>query len=716
VPAALVVLIALAGLESALLHGAGQLGVRKVAPATDLERPPVVRMRLDADEDIVERHARLALESRAKSEFLANIGHEIRTPMNAIVGTLGLLLQTDLSQRQRDLGRTIQCGTESLLRILDDLLDITQLETGKLEFEHQPFDFYSCVESVVDVLYHEARRKGLALTYFISPSVPVKLKGDGRRLRQILACLLGNGVKYTEQGSVSLRIVETDRTGRDIGLSFSLRDTGPGIPSECIEELLTPFTSEGKPRTANSSCTGLGLAISKNLIEVMGGELEIESAPDHGTHVGFSVRLSLDESRSSEAEDEGALSDIRVLVADDDRESRAVLVEHLANWGIEYQEAGDAAAAQALLRGAALDGRAFDLAILGEALPGGGDALGLAEDLQHDGLTRGTRLILLSTLGRALDTAALVRCGFEAWLTKPLCPRKLRSALCHAFHDTPRGAPEQGPASALPERAESRALHPYRVLLVEDNFVNQKVATMLLSRFGCRTRIANNGKEALQAIDDEAFDLVLMDCQMPVMDGYQAAREIRARSDAASDLPIIAMTAHAMSGDRRLCLDAGMDDYMAKPVQVGDLARMLEKWGKGTSHREPQERRECHDMNDQPDTDVLDPDVIESLRELGDDDGMELLAELVDLFLLDAPERMAELFKAFEENDTEQLERTAHALKSSSANLGALGLSGIFGDLEQAGREQDLSRAGALLEQSRAEYHRVEAALKQEVE
>ena len=695
------------GILLPLPHAGGHLGVLWLGTreTNTLEGPELDLLRLCAGmiaiaiaDDQARRETERAREAalaavQAKARFLANMSHEIRTPMNGVLGMLEMLAHTALTQQQRDYVDTAHGSADSLLTIINDILDYSKIEAGKLDLEHIPFDARLAVEDITTLFTARAQSQGIELACFVPVDVNTRVVGDPTRLRQVLGNILGNAVKFTRRGEVVLEVSREPGAAGQSLLRFTVEDTGIGMTPAQVQGLFQPFVQADGSTTRRFGGTGLGLAISKQLVELMGGEIGVESTPGVGSRFWFTLPFETQGEEPADAES-GGLDGQRVLAVDDHTTNLTILGHYLESWGVDYVTTPDPAEALELLHAGAREGRPFDMALLDMQMPYM-DGLDLGRHIKSAPDIAATRLLMLSSLGQGQDE--LKEAGFLYSLTKPIRQSTLYDTLVCMRQAGPGRAAEP-PAVARPVPRERLT---GRVLLAEDNTINQRVALGMLSRLGLEVSVVDDGAAAVARATEAPFDVILMDCEMPVMDGFEATRILRQHPALADRRPpVIALTANAMAGDRERCIAAGMDDYIPKPIRMEGLRETLARWllplpssaGEG---------------GPPPEIPPVEPGVLEILRGLVG----EGFVRMLDRFEDRSSELVEELDYALQHADAASVAARAQELQATAAQLGAGPLRDLCVELADLAREGDLARGPGILTTLRREHVRTLAAV-----
>ena len=624
---------------------------------------------------------------KLKADFFAKMSHEIRTPLNAIIGTAELQMLSEMTPEQRRRMGVIESSAELLLAIVDDILDFSKLSAGKLRLEKLDFKFPSLIERVIDTFGAVVRSKQLELTYYLDPDISTELRGDSNRLRQILNNLLSNAIKFTSTGEVLLRITRIKETAEDVMVCFEVEDTGIGIAPDIQSHLFQPFFQAEQSTSRRFGGTGLGLAISAQLVEQMGGTIELDSELGKGSNFHFTLRFEKGEqvAQPSGTDTVGVdFAGIHALVVGDNKISRGVISKYLTSWGIENLSIASEESALSELRSAPEQNLNYAVVLLDKGPANKG--LNLARLIKSDSLLEHTKVIIMSRTetSNSNDIA-------DFWLTKPVRPSLLLNSLHKLFSNDDRGNGD------LVRPVEVRnAQHAWRkdvrVLVVEDNLTNQTLIKEQLSVLGYTVQIAEDAPLALEILGQERYDVVLMDCELPGLDGYQATAEIRRREGDGRHVKIIALTAHVGDNQTKRCLDAGMNGYLSKPIKLQRLAESLD----ACSHNEAIAARDALPTRSEKIADELDPAALAAIEELSKATGRNIFRDLVNTFLSDLPPQVKLLTAALESSDMSQVVSVAHPLKSASAIVGAKRFSDICAAVERYARDGKVDQASLL--------------------
>ncbi len=652
----------------------------------------------------------------AKSEFLANMSHEIRTPMNGVLGMAEILLSTQLTEKQKRCAEIVHNSGKGLLSIINDILDFSKIEAGHFELETLDFNLHTLIEDNVELFAERAHSKSLELSYRIDSAVPVYVQGDPTRLRQVLSNLVGNAIKFTKVGEIIVDVMLANNAGSTgsaeirtpDSIRFLVRDTGIGIRADIMPRLFQVFSQADSSTTRKFGGTGLGLAISKQLVELMGGEIGVESKVDQGSTFWFTVPLTRSEISTQHLNKElDGLTGLKLLIVEDNETNGDILYNHACSWGMHADIVRDGVQALAFMKDAISKQAPYNLALIDMKMANM-NGLELGERIKEDAALAPTPMVMLTSTLYKGEAVEAKKTGFAAYLTKPIRKIDLHLALVRALVGESNELEAHAEDSVAP--GNSQTSFDAKILLVDDNIVNQEVVLLMLESFGCKVDIANNGQEAVDKTENEKYDLVLMDCMMPIKDGYAATAEIREKQNAGllPHFPIVALTANAIEGDREKCINAGMDDYLPKPFKTQDLQHILKSWLLLKDKRQTEITPSENETSAPP---VFTPEALSGLQALYPGNGKAIMQRLVELYLNNADKLVTNLEQAWEQGNIDSIRVAAHTLKSSSLQIGATRLAEMCRTVETEARQQAFDKSNHTMTEIRHQFGKTSTAL-----
>jgi len=684
---------------------------------TEAELGREVQERKKAEAELQAAKDAAEAASRSKSDFLATMSHEIRTPMNGVIGMTELMLSTSLTARQRKFAEAIQRSGRDVLKVIGDILDYSRVEVGQLVIEPIALDLQVACEDIIELLSPRAEEKGLSLILRYPPSAPRRLVGDAGRIRQVLTNLVGNAIKFTHEGYVLINVECTGLTSTTASMRFVVEDTGIGTPEDKLNEIFGRFAQASPEVAREYGGTGLGLAISKHLVELMGGTIGVQSREGVGSRFYFTLFLELDKGIPAASEPRADLAGIRVLIVDPSAVNRRVFYEQVTAWSMEAKTVASSTDAIKAMRSAVEEGKPFHVALIDDQMPSvGGESLG--RTIKSDPILSDTLLILVTAFGQRGDAQRMQELGYAAYLTRPIRQSELMDAIAMLWSARLRGEDiglitrhtiAENRGALAQAREKLTPVINARVLVAEDNFVNQQVAREILQSFGCLVTVACDGEQAMILQRSEKYDIIFMDCQMPKMDGFESTAEIRKVEGEERHTPIIAMTAHAMKGDRERCLAAGMDDYISKPVDPQNVLKVLHRW--------LPERGAQPEGDTGPGKDATAPEQGESLvlntkQAIWVTGGkLGMFKRISSVFLQHMPARLSELRDAIVNRDAEGVHRLAHSIQGAASSVGGTRVHEIALEIEKRAQTNGMDAVSVLAEDLDREFHELRQVL-----